>query len=213
VGARVATALSLLVAVGCNGDPEPAKDAEPATKPARVDPVEHARRVALASGKAPDGRRIRITAFSDAAGPCLTIRGLPRGPRQCGRAPSEEIPPGPTMRADAIAQITPESRLELYGALRPAVKRVVVRFTLPSGDHVRSASIIRVEDRSALSAAEIREPFSYFIAFVPPGARQVVAIGRNDRGRVLGRLRYDPIVNSLHPHNFIARELTRSTSR
>ena len=213
MGTRIALALSVLVVAGCNGDPEPAKDLEPATKPARVDPVEHPRRVALASGRAPDGRRIRLTAFSDAAGPCLALRGLPRGPRQCGRAPSEEIPPGPVMRADSIAQITPESRLELYGALRPAVKRVIVRFRLRSGVYTRrSASIIRVDNRSALCAAEIRKPFGYFIAFVPPGARQVVAVGRGG-GRVLGRLRYDPIVDTLHPHSFIAHELNGSTSR
>lgn len=167
----------------------------------------------LACGGAPDGRRIRIGAFRDAAGPCLVIFGLPAGPRQCGRAPSERIPPGPTIGGAVIARITRESHLELYGETRPAVRRVTVRFRLPSGQRRRrTATIIRVEDRDALREAQIRKPFGYFAAFVPPQARKVVAVGRDADGVALGRLRYDPIVDSLHPHNFIARRLRRTSS-
>ena len=168
---------------------------------------------ALACGKAPDGRRIEIRSSLDAAGPCLRIIGLPRGPRQCGRAPSEEIPPGPALRADAIVQITPRSRLELYGATRPEIRRVDVTFRHPSGcPDRRSAALIDVEDHAALREADISEAFGYFVAFVPSGARDVVAVGRDSSGAVVRRVNFDPIVDSLHPHNFIAREL-HSTSR
>ena len=172
------------------------------------------RGIVLACGKAPDGRRIEIRSWPDAGGPCLTIIGLPAGPRQCGRTPSESIPPRPAMTADAIVRITPTSRLELYGEARSAVRRVVVHFRLPGGNRLRrSAAIVRAGDAAALRAAQIREPFGYFIAFVPGMARHVVATGHDAQGAVVGRVRYDPIVDSLHPHNFIARELRRSTSR
>ena len=171
------------------------------------------RTVELARGEAPDGRQIQIRSWLDADASCLRIIGLPHGPRECGYPPSETIPPRPALGADAIVRITPRSRLELYGATRLEVKRVDVRFRFPSGcPGLRSATLIRVEDREALRAAHIREPFGYFIAFVPSKAREVVAIGRDASGAVVRRVKFDPIVDSLPPHSFIAREL-RSTSR
>jgi hypothetical protein len=171
------------------------------------------RAVELARGEAPDGRQIEIRTWSDTAGLCLRIIGLPHGPRECGLPPSETIPPRAALGADAIVRITPRSRLELYGAARPEVKRVDVRFRFPSGcPGLRSAALIRVEDREALRAGHISEPFGYFIAFVPGQAREVVAIGRDASGAVVRRVKFDPIVDSVHPHSFIARQL-RSTSR
>ena len=198
--ARIAIVLGVFIAAGCNGDPGPATKAEGPVVLARV--------------TLPGGRHVEIRSHQDAAGPCLRIVGLPHGPRQCGRAPSETVPPGPVMTRDAIAQVTPRSRIELYGATRLAVRQVSVRFRFPSGCPARrSAFLIPVADVDALRAAGISEPFGYFIAFVPSGARDVVAVGRTAHGNVLRRLQYDPIVDSLHPHNFIARQLKRSTSR
>jgi hypothetical protein len=224
VGMRGAVGIGLIVfAAGCGGDEATKEPSAPSARDSRGDcdigarhkwwskVVEH-RTIVLACGEAQGGQRIRIGAFEDDAGPCLVIFGTPRVPRQCGRTPSESIPPRPEMTADAIAQVTPKSPLELYGALRPVVREVVVRFRLPSGKRAtRSAPIIRVHDAEALRAAHIREPFGYFVAFVPPGARNVVATGRDAHGAVLGRLRYDPIVDSLHPHNFIALQLSSTT--
>jgi hypothetical protein len=191
-----------VVAAGCGSNGEADKR----------DPTSE-RQIELARGEAPDGRQIQIRSWLDADASCLRIIGLPHGPRECGLPPSETIPPRPALGADAIVQITPKSRLELYGATRPEVKRVDVNFRHPSGcPELRSAAIIRVDDRDALRAAHIREPFGYFIAFVPGNAREITAIGRGTGGAVVRRVRFDPIVDSLHPHSFIAREL-RSTSR
>ncbi|MGH3117964.1 MAG: hypothetical protein ACRDQ2_12795 [Gaiellales bacterium] len=215
----------VVVAAGCGGGnedrtPSPSDSSARAPDPRcdvggqRKVPLQPGNRaVVLACGEAPDGRLIEIRSFLDAGGPCLRILGLPRGPRQCGRTPSESIPPRPPVTADAIVRITPRSRLELYGEIRPAVRGVVVRFTLPSGARERrTAAITRVVDRDALSAAHIREPFGYFIAFVPGRARNVVARGRDRYGAPHGHVQYDGIVDSLHPTTFIAREL-RSTRR
>jgi hypothetical protein len=209
MGTRVAAAAcAVFLLGGCDGD------SEPATKSSQAQPIEQRRPIALASGKAPDGRRIRIVAFSDAGGPCLRILGLPGGPRQCGRAPSERVPAvRKAIGGPVIARLAPDTRLELYGETRPMVRRVGVRFRLPSGKRGRrTAAIIRVDNRDALHAARIREPFGYFIAFVPARAENVVATARDANEVVLGRLGYDPIVDSLHPHAFIARQL-RSTRR
>lgn len=198
--ARVVIVMGVLVAVGCNGDSERAKESE--------------QPIVLARATLPGGRHVEIRSHRDATGPCLTIVGLPRGPRQCGRAPSESVPPGPVMTSDAIAQVTPRSRIELYGATRPAVRQVSVEFGFPSGCPAsRSAFLIPVTDVDALRAAGISEPFAYFIAFVPSHARDVVAIGRTAHGNVLRQLEYDPIVDSLHAHTFIARERKGSTNR
>lgn len=173
---------------------------------ALIGPACPGRDALLGSARTPGGARIQLTAVWDAAGPCLHVDGLPGGPRGCGRAPSERVPPArAAIGGGVFAQRSPHAPLELYGETAPDVQRVVVRYRL-HGDRAgaRAATLIRASHAGALRRAGIRGPFGYFVAFAPPRAQDVIAEARDASGALLGRLRYDGIIRSLHPTAFIA---------
>jgi hypothetical protein len=95
------------------------------------------------------------------------------------------------------------SRIELCGETNAVVRRVLVRFRHGTRVHRRRATLVEARDARALRAARIGEPFGYFIALVPAGARDIVAEGWG-ADRRLGTLRFDPIVRSMHPRVFIS---------
>jgi hypothetical protein len=215
VGNRTALGLLLaIVAGGCSGDEErtdvaerpapgePACDVGAVQKRAAHEP----RTIVLACGRLADGGEVEIRSSRDAAGPCLAIVGIPGGPRQCGRAPSERDPASrAAIGGPVYAQRMPGGRLELYGETAPRVVRVALRYRLPEGRSIRkAATLIQIADRRALAAAGIDRPFGYFVGFVPPRARDVTAEAQSGSGAVLGVLRFGPVLRSLHPTAFIA---------
>ena len=211
----LAVALSF-IAAGCDPN-EGTSPAKPRTQTPRC-PVGSERAdphlpagesaIVLGCGRTPSGRRVEIYSFRDAGGPCLNIAGLPGGPRACGSAPSERVPPSrAAIAGEAIVRRSPTARLELYGETAPSVRRVVLRYRLPGGRAgERSATLIRMTNKVALTAARIRKPFGYFVGSVPSRAKEIVAEGRESTGEPLGRFSFDPIVRSMHPTVFIVRE-------
>lgn len=162
----------------------------------------------LGCGQTVDGFEVELYSSRDAAGPCLSIAGLPGGTRACGRAPSERVPPTrAAIGGGAIVRRSAGSRLELYGETAPHVRRVVLHYRLPRGrPSQRPATLIRARDHTALRAARIRTSFGYFVGSVAPRAIRVSAEARDSSGTVLGRLRFDRLARSMHPTAFIAVE-------
>jgi len=155
----------------------------------------------LATEPLPDGGRLELHASPDAGGPCIVIRGLPGGPRACGRAPSERVPqehrsisPGPIVRRSA------RSPVELYGETGPRVAQVIIRY---AGGRRRErivyATLARATDRRALSAARIRQPFGYFVATVPGTVRRAWADARTGSGEPLGSADFSKQLADGHP--------------
>ncbi len=159
------------------------------------------RAVVLGCARAPDGTRFRLVTRD---GRCLVLQGLPRGERACGVAPGRRDPRLRAALGGAVfVRLSPRSRTELYGEARPDVRRVTVRFRHRGRMRERRAALLEVRDPRALSAARLSARFGYFVAFVPAGARAVVAEAHG-RGRRLGSLRFDPVLRSLHPRAFAA---------
>ena len=155
----------------------------------------------LATEPLPGGGRLELHARHDLGGPCIVIRGLPGGPRACGRAPSERVPPvrrpisrGPIVRRSAGGPV------ELYGETGPRVTRVTIRYI---GRRYRErtvqATLARATNRRALSAARIRRPFGYFVATVPGNARRAWADARNASGDLLGSADFSRLLADAHP--------------
>jgi hypothetical protein len=166
--------------------------------------------VVLGAGRAPDGTRVKLLAHD---GRCITIRGLPGGDRACGVAPSEREPrPRSALTGAAVVRLSRNASIELHGEAGAAVRRVEVRYRHGGCPHRRRASLIEARDLRGLDATGIDEPFSSFIALVPPGARRIVAEA-SDGTRRVGSLRFDPIVRSMHPRVFIARPTPPRTPR
>jgi hypothetical protein len=164
------------------------------------------REIVLGCGRTPDGTVVQLSSSLDAGGPCLSITGLPGGTRACGRAPSERVPPArEAIGGGAIVRRTTGAQLELYGETAATVRRVLLRYRLPSGGPgERPATLIRARDPVALTAARIGEPFGYFVGAVPPRAVRVSAVALDRSGRVLGRLGFDRLARDMPPTVFIA---------
>jgi hypothetical protein len=141
----------------------------------------------LATEPLPGGGRLALHVRHDAGGPCIVIRGLPGGPRACGRAPSERVPEvrraisaGPIVRRSAGGPV------ELYGETSARVTDVVIRYTgATHRERMVHATLARATARHALEAAGIRRPFGYFVATVPGTTRQARAEARAASGQVL----------------------------
>jgi hypothetical protein len=142
----------------------------------------------LASEPLPGGGRLELRVREDAGGPCIVIRGLPGGPRACGRAPSERVPEvRRPISAGPIVRPSAGSAVELYGETGPRVAHVSIRYTGPRGcERTVHATLARATDRRSLSVARIRRPFGYFVATVPGSARRAWADARTRSGRLLG---------------------------
>ena len=164
------------------------------------------RAIVLGCGRTRDRIALQLVSFRDDGGPCLTIAGLPGGTRACGRAPSERVPPArDAIGGGAIVRRSGRAQLELYGETAPGVSRVVMRYRRPDDQSVqRPTTLIRAENRAALRAAGIGEPFGYFVGVVPARARHVTAIAVDRSGEVLGSLGFDRLVRSMHPTVLIA---------
>src|SRR5215207_5460553 len=125
----------------------------------------------LATEPLPDGGRLELHASPDAGGPCILIRGLPGGPRACGRAPSERVPqehrsisPGPIVRRSA------RSPVELYGETGPRLAQVIIRY---AGGRRRERIVYATLARAAwqrrlLEAARRRTPYDGLPTAGPP---------------------------------------------
>jgi hypothetical protein len=164
------------------------------------------RAIVLGCARTRAGGAVQLYSFQDAGGPCLNIAGLPGGTRACGRAPSERVPPvRVAIGGGAIVRRSAPAPLELYGETAPNVHRVLLGYRLPNGGQRQSpATLIRARDRAALREAGIRRPFGYFVGAVPRRARQISAVARGSAGKVLGRLGFDRLAQSMHPTVFIA---------
>jgi hypothetical protein len=155
----------------------------------------------LGCGRAPDGTRLELVTDD---GSCLVVQGLPGGERACGVAPARRDPaPRSALSGAVFARLSPRARAELYGETRADVQRVVARYRFAGRVRRRRAAVIEARDVRGLRAAALREPFGYFVVFVPAAARRVVVTGYRGRRR-LGSLRFDPILRSLHPRAFVA---------
>ena len=155
----------------------------------------------LATEPLPGGGLLELHASHDAGGPCIVIRGLPGGPRACGRAPSERVPrERRPVSAGPIVKRSARGPVELYGETRARVARVTIRYI---GSHcvertVR-ATLARATDRRALSAARIREPFGYFVATVPGTVRRAWADARTASGDLLGSADFSTLLADRRP--------------
>jgi hypothetical protein len=155
----------------------------------------------LASEPLPGGGRLELHVRHDAGGPCIVIRGLPGGPRACGRAPSERVPQvrrqisaGPIVRRPA------GSPVELYGETGPRVAEVIIRYAGPHGcERTAHATLARATDRRSLSAAGIRRPFGYFVATLPGPVRDARAEARSRSGNLLGRANFSKLLADGRP--------------
>jgi hypothetical protein len=165
------------------------------------------RATVLGCGRMTAGQRLELWASRDDAGPCIVIVGLPGGPRACGRAPSERVPQAEkAIGGPAIVRRAPRAPIELYGETSPEIKHVIVHFRLGKDPpRQRRATLIRVEHRSALRRARIREPFGYFIGSVPSSAHDVVAKAFDSTGTERGQLEFDRVINSMAPRAFLLR--------
>jgi hypothetical protein len=210
----VALALVALVAIGWDADgrrsaatavtpDEPRCEHRPGRQHSTIPPRDA---VLLGCARTASGATVALYSWPDGSGPCLTITGLPGGPRQCGRAPSELGPPVTrAISGGVIVRRSPDAKLELYGATAANVRRVVLRYRLRCGaPGRRRATLIRVEDRDALRAAGIRKPFGYFIGAVPPRARHVLAVAVDASKKARGRLEFDRLARQMHPTVFLA---------
>lgn len=155
----------------------------------------------LASEPLPGGGRLELRARQDAGGPCIVIRGLPGGPRACGRAPSERVPEvRRPISAGPIVRPSAGSAVELYGETGPRVVQVSIRYTAPRGcERTVQATLARATDRRSLSVARIRRPFGYFVATVPGSARRAWADARTGSGRRLGVADYSKLLADKRP--------------
>jgi hypothetical protein len=162
----------------------------------------------LATEPLPDGGRLVLDARRDGsgAGPCLLIRGLPRGPRACARAPSERVPAvRRAVSAGPIVRIARRGPVELYGETGPRVREVIVRYRGPwRGERIAYATLLEARDPWTLAADRIRRPFGVFYARIPGKARVAWADAYAGRGDRLGTASFarqlaDPHVR----HNFL----------
>ena len=168
----------------------------------------HGRRaIVLGCAGSQEGRQIEIYSFRDAAGPCLNVAGMRGGPRACGRPPSERRPASRApLSGPAIAQPSDQAPIEIYGETAARVTRVMIRYRRSGTRRATRATLVRVQDRNALDAAGIERPFGYFVGSVPSSATGIVAEARAADGHTLGRLDFDPVVESMPPTAFIATE-------
>ncbi len=162
--------------------------------------------VIIGCGQTSTGREVQLYSWKDTGGPCIFIAGLPGGTRACGRAPSERVPPArAAIGGSAIVRRSPGAPLELYGETAPDVGRVMLRYRPPGGPRAQSqATLIRIDDRSALRTAGISQPFGYFVGTVPPRAKQVVAVAYDRSRKGLGSFTFDRLAAGMHPTVFIA---------
>jgi hypothetical protein len=195
LGAIVAFLLAL---AGCGGDDENIQ---------RTEPEPQRRSSELASVELADGRRVVLRSFGAGSetGPCLTLLGLDRYKRQCGRAPSERVPSQARepILAGPTAQLTPDAPLEVYGETSPDVVRVILRYTTHGSAKEQPGVLMRVSDADTLASAGIREPFGYFLAELPSDASNVTATVFDSDGAEIGSDNYEQF-RDLHPQAFIA---------
>jgi hypothetical protein len=161
--------------------------------------------VVLAAVDLADGRRVTLRSSTDAAGPCLTVVGLDRYKRQCGRAPSERVPSRASapIIADATAQLSPRDAREVYGATSADVAQAMLTYSSDGSVESEPASLMHITDSNALDSAGIREPFGYFIGELPPDATKISASALDSDGVELGAVDYEQF-RALPPRVFIA---------
>ena len=199
-------AASALQGVGCGDESDEPVASLPKCEPGTVrTQAPMGRATVLACGETPGGQKVEIWASADDAGPCIVIVGLPDGPRACGRAPSERVPPSEkAIGGAAFVQRTQGGRLELYGETGPEVRRVMLHSQHGKDSaRQRAATLLQASDRRALQAAHIREPFGYFVGSVPSSAHDVVAEALDNTGAARGRVHFDPVIESMHPTAFL----------
>jgi hypothetical protein len=155
----------------------------------------------LASEPLPGGGRLELHVLRDAGGPCIVIRGLPGGPRACGRAPSERVPQvRRQISAGPIVRRSAGSPVELYGETGPRVAEVIIRYAGPRGcERTAHATLARALDPLALSEARIRRPFGYFVAKVPGSVRRAWADARTRSGDLLGSADFSKLLADGRP--------------
>lgn len=158
----------------------------------------------LASEPLPAGGRLTLDTVQDGsgAGPCLVIRGLPRGPRACARAPSERVPAvHRPVSAGPFVRVSRHAPVELYGETGPRVEQVIVRYAGPwRGERMTYATLLRVHDPLVLSAEGIRRPFGVYYARIPARARRAWADAYTDRGFRLGTADFSRMLRSRRPY-------------
>jgi hypothetical protein len=141
-----------------------------------------------------DGRRVELVADRDGTRPCLQIIGIDQSVRECGRAPSERVPPvDAPISPDSIAQRDPSSPLEIYGATSPDVAGVRVVYRDEGGERrTRPAYMLHAASPTTLDQAGIAEPFGYYLAELPPSTTiadvEAFAVGAADE--TLGSVDY-----------------------
>lgn len=204
-------ALALIASVaflpGCGGSEDEPPSACDVGAQRSEGPIKDA--TLLACGTTPKGP-VELWAWRDGAGPCVVVVGLPGGPRGCARAPSERVPPSEAaLGGPAIVRRTARGPLELYAETGPSVAQVVVSYRRADNGQVRrTATVIKVDDGEALRAARIQSPFGFMVTSVPGSATRVTAEGRDDAGAARGRLRFGPVIESMHPTAFLLTEPT-----
>lgn len=119
-----------------------------------------------------DGRRIVITA-EGREGSCLVISGVDEYDRGCGThwvSPAE-------LQAGPVVQRSADHPVEVYGAVKDNVARVGVTYEVDGVALTRDATIVEVDDQSV--------PYGYYLAELPPTARNIEATAYDAAGSAL----------------------------
>lgn len=161
--------------------------------------------VLLGCARLDDGRRIELLSLIRAGGLCLQIVGIDDRVRECGNAPSEQVPAVTrAVAAQAIAQRNGSARLEVYGAVSADVTAVNLTYTVGGASRGARAELIQVTDDDALEAAGIRRPFGYFLAELPPDTSDVSVVAGDAEGQPLGADDFAPYLQTQPRDAFVS---------